>query len=204
VPSTEPPEKQQGDEAEAGPRGVEDDIRHAGSPSELQPELSSFDRHGQESGSDQESDPTRHRRPSKRYQEPQREQEEKVPDHLADHDEQGGIIVPDLFEQFLERYGVHDTLLRRLFPWVPGNGQQDDDEDPSGDGDVQGPRGPSTARAVIQRSSPMSREEHRRLKRRAACMEASRKPMGHTRSLAVNAHHPPVRSLASAPRTALL
>jgi UDP-2-acetamido-3-amino-2,3-dideoxy-glucuronate N-acetyltransferase len=204
VPSTEPPEERQRDETEAGPHGVEDDIRGAGSPSELQPELNSFDCHGQESGSEEESAGAGPRRPPKRYQDPQREQEEKVPDHLGHHDQRGWVIVPELREQLLERYGVHDTLLGRLFPGGPGNGHQEDDEDPSGDGDIQDPCGPRTTRAVFQRSAPVSRKQHRRLKRRAACVEAPRKPFGHTRSLAFNALHSPATSLAPAQWTALL
>jgi UDP-2-acetamido-3-amino-2,3-dideoxy-glucuronate N-acetyltransferase len=170
----------------------------------LKPELNSFDGCGQEGGSHQEPDPTRHHGPSKRYQEAQREQEEEVPDHLDDHDEESRIIGPDLLDQLLERYGVHDTPFRRLVPWVPGDSQQEDDEDPSSDGDVQSPCGSNTAPAVSQRSA--SRPPQRIPPIQATSSPRGSIPPAESSHRESSPQRPPssAASLASAPRTALL
>jgi hypothetical protein len=153
-PPPKPPEEQDGEVSESGTSGIEKNIRGAGRPSEPQRELQDLNREREEYGHREESLDIP-RRPPKRDQHSEGEEEKDVSDHLHDDHRNHWIVLSEFFGELPERNTVHDPSLGGIRPLGSGDCDQDYEKDQQSDRSVQDetyrPQS-SVAFAVIQLS----------------------------------------------------
>jgi len=153
-PPPKPPEERDGEVSESGTSRIEKNIRGAGRPSKPQRELQNLNREREEYGHREQS-LNLPRRPPKRDQHSEGEEEKGVSDHLHDDHRKRWIILSEFFGELPERNTVHDPSLGRICPLGSGDCDQDYEKDQQSDRSVQdetyGPQS-SVALVVIQLS----------------------------------------------------